>query len=83
MAFFKGKLGNPATDAAAVTPNDATDLSGVAQALYIGVGGDVQITTAAGNTVVFIGLVSGVILPVRSKRVWVTNTTATSIVALY
>ena len=79
----KGKLGFPAYGAEAVTPSDTVDLNGTAQALYIGIGGDLNINTAAGATVLFTGVVSGTILPVRTSRVFVTSTTATNIVALY
>ena len=78
-----GNLGDPASDAAAVTPNDSADLAGEAQALFVGVGGDINLTTVEGTTVVFVGLVAGVILPVRTKRVLATSTTATNIIALY
>lgn len=72
---------DPAQDAAAVTPNDTTEVD--ARALYIGTGGNVQIQTAKGTTVVFANVVAGTILDVRAKIVFSTNTTASDIVALY
>jgi len=78
-----GNLGDPASDAAVVTPNDSADLAGEAQALYVGVGGNINLTTIEGTTVVFVGVSAGVILPVRTKRVLATSTTATNIIALY
>lgn len=68
--------------AAAVTPSDSSDLSNTALCLYIGGSGNVSLDTAEGNTVTFVGLTAGTILPVRTKRVRSTSTIATSIVAL-
>ncbi len=77
-------LSAPAGRAAAVTPSDSADLSTEARGLYIGGAGDVYLDTANGDTnVAFIGLPAGVTLPVRTKRVRSTSTTATNIVALW
>lgn len=67
---------------AAVTPSDATILSGV-RALYVGGAGDVAVTFNDGSTATFVGVVSGFILPVQVSRVMSTGTTATNIVALF
>lgn len=77
-------LDSPAKNAAAVTPNDSTDLTNTARALYIGGAGNVTLDTAGGQTsVAFTGLTAGTILPVRTARVRSTGTTATNIVALW
>jgi len=68
---------------AAVTPSDSTDLDALAKGLYVGTGGDVVIMDRAGNTVTFVNVVSGSVLPVFVTRVMSTNTTASDIVALY
>ena len=73
----------PANQAEAVTTSDTVNLSGTARALYIGVGGNVTVLMPDGTTVLFTGVQSGTILPVRVRRVNSTATTATSIVALY
>lgn len=67
---------------ASVTPNDSTDLSFPARALYIGVAGNVAVYTADGSELTFVGVLAGTILPVQVYRVLSTGTTATSIVAL-
>jgi len=72
----------------AVTPNDSADLAlGTCRALYVGAAGDISIDDltgeAAGESVVFVGVTAGSILPVQTARVNATGTTATSIVALY
>lgn len=68
--------------AVAVTPSDSADLQATST-IYIGVGGNAQVTTKGGDVVVFTGVVAGTILPVAVTRVWNTNTTATNMVACY
>ena len=72
----------PALDAFAITPDDNSDLLEVARALYVGGGGDVALITKEGNSVTFVGVSAGQILPVRVKRALLTGTTATNIVGL-
>lgn len=77
-------LDSPALHAAAVTPNDSTDLTTTARGLYIGGAGNVTLDTAGGETTVaFVGLTAGSVLPVRVARVRATGTTATNIVAIW
>lgn len=80
---LKASDSSPAVDAVAVTPNDGADLPTMARSLYIGAAGNVVVTTANGTQTTFVGLPAGYILPLFVKRVWATNTTATSIVAMY
>lgn len=72
---------SPAMSAFEVTPNDDADLPTIVRALYVGVPGDVKVTTARGSVVTFAGL-SGV-LPVSVRRVWDTGTDADAIVGLF
>jgi hypothetical protein len=77
---------NPGRRAVAVTPSATVDLTDYPRALYIGVGGDVSVIpvgNAADTAVVFKGLAAGTILPVGVRRVFVSGTTATDIVAIY
>ena len=76
-------LESPADNAAAVTPDDNTDLGFVSRGLYIGGSGDISIITNGGQTITFVGVPTGVILPVRATRVRATGTTATNIVAMW
>ena len=74
----------PAIDAINITPSDvATLANGTCLALYIGAAGDVTLVTAAGTTTLFVGILAGSILPVRTNKVKATGTTASAIVALY
>lgn len=74
-------LESPGHAAAEVTPDDLTDLPITSRALYIGVAGDVTVTTAGGDTVTFANVAG--ILPMRIARVHQTGTTATGIVAIW
>lgn len=69
-------------NAAAVTPNDSTDLtnSGV---LFVGSSGNVAVTTNGGDDVTFTGVAGGSIIPVTVTRVKSTGTTASNILVLY
>jgi hypothetical protein len=68
--------------AAEVTPHDTNELTYYSLALYVGVGGDIKVTTVGGETATFANVPIGT-LQVRAKIVWSTGTTATSIVSLY
>ena len=72
-----------ARDAEAVTPSDDTVFDPVFDALWVGGAGNVAITTPEGTVVTLEGVAAGTLLPVAGSKVMATNTTATSIVALY
>jgi hypothetical protein len=75
---------NPASNAVVVTPSDSTLFAkGECRALYVGVGGNISLFQRDGTSVVFANVLSGTVLPVSALRVNSTNTTASSIVALY
>lgn len=80
-------LDSPADNAAAVTPNDSTDLAVVPRGLYVGGAGTliVHMKDAAGDaaSVSFVGVAGGSLLPIRPSRVLSTGTTATNIVAVW
>jgi hypothetical protein len=74
----------PALNFAGISPTDSVAFSfGLARALYIGVGGDVNVYDQAGTAVLFKGAQSGAVIPIRAGGVAATSTTATNIVALY
>jgi hypothetical protein len=77
----------PAGYAWAVTPNDSTELTKHTRALLIGGAGNVAVqmfdpATSKLANVTLTGLTAGQIVPVRTKLILATGTTATSIVAL-
>ena len=66
----------------AVTPHDSTNLSDIASAIYVGGLGDVAVVFEDDVVLTFSAVPAGTILPVRCKRINLTNTTATLILAL-
>jgi hypothetical protein len=76
-------LGDPFVGCAAVTKSDATVLA-ITRAIYVGTGGDVAVTMAAGGAAVtFKNVASGTFLWLRASKVMSTNTTAADMVACY
>lgn len=53
--------------------------------LYIGVGGNVKVTTIGGDEILFYGVAAGTVLPVQVIKVWspTSGTSAVQIVALW
>ena len=80
---YPTSLTAPARDAAAVTPDDVTDLTYLPRALYVGNGGDLSVRCAGGQTVVLQNVQGGSVLPLRVAGVNATGTSATGIVALW
>jgi hypothetical protein len=74
-------MSGPATDALPVTPDDSADLVHVAIALYVVTGGTLVVDTVAGETR-SIDVADFSILPLGTRRVRATGTTATGIHAL-
>ena len=82
--FDVSQKGSKATNAVAITPDDANDLATTpTEGLYIGVTGDVKVDMIDGSTVTFTALKGGIVYPYSVSRVYATDTTATDIVALY
>lgn len=74
----------PISSAAAITPNNGVTFTTRCRAIFVGGAGNLTIDVADGGTnLAFNGLTAGTILPVRTKRVYSTGTTATSLVCLY
>lgn len=78
-----GGFGDPATKVVAVTPSDATDLTG-ARALYVGGAGNVVVRCihSPDTSVTLAAVPAGSIIPIQVTRV-MAATAATSIVAFY
>lgn len=75
---------DPSRYALAVTPHDTTEIAGgqLTRGLYVGGAGNL-VAVIGGNAITFTAVPAGSILPIRCTRVNSTNTTATSIVALF
>jgi len=68
--------------AVAVTPSDTVNLANPS-VIYVGVSGNVKVTTAQGDEVTFTAVPAGAVIPVQVLRVWANGTTATTMVAIY
>ncbi|WP_020474231.1 spike base protein, RCAP_Rcc01079 family [Zavarzinella formosa] len=73
----------PYAHAAVLTKSDTDELTKVSRALYVGGTGNINVVTAAGETVLFSAIPVGTLLPIRIKQLLSTNTTATLVVALW
>ena len=78
-----GSIDSPASGGEAVTAHDTTEFATVSRAIYVGGAGNVAAVMADGTVLTFVGVQAGTLLPIRCKRINSTNTTATSMVALY
>ena len=76
---------DPALSAADVVPNDAADLPNYSRMLYVadgGTGKSIRVTTLNGSDVVFNNVPIGILM-VQARKVWMTDTTSTDIIALW
>ena len=73
-------LESPAVNAYEITPDDDNDLDVVLRAFYVGGDGDVKLETVKGDVVTLVGLIAGTYHPIRVKKIYDTDTTATDIV---
>lgn len=67
--------------AVAITPSDSTEIP-VTRSLYVGGTGNINVTMADGQTLIFSSVPVG-ILPIQVTKVLSTSTTASSLIALY
>lgn len=80
-----------ALNAFTITKSDTTvfpsqpNTSGVCvtKAVYVGGAGDVAVTMAGGQIVIFVGVPAGTILPISISQLRSTNTSATSCLGLW
>lgn len=76
-------LDSPGSGGAAVTPDDANDLTKAGRAIDIGTGGTIKVTTIDGSVLTFKNRASGSTLRMRVARVWATGTTATDLTVIW
>lgn len=77
-----GTHGGSAEDGFAVTPSDTVNFDTVARGVYVGGAGNVVAISPSGAVLTFTAVPAGTILPVRTKRINTTNTTASAMVGL-
>lgn len=73
----------PAGSAAAITPDNSTDLTDTTRAIYVGTAGDLTVDMEDDGTNVTFQNVPVGILPIRVTRVYATGTGASDLVALW
>ncbi len=66
---------------AAITPSDSTVIP-TTRAIYVGVSGNIAVRLANGDLVTYSNVAVGV-FPIQADKVLSTNTTATTMVAMY
>lgn len=83
---YADNAGAPARHVVAITPSDSADLADTPKGIYVGTGGDLALIAAGAPAnaaaVVFRNLPSGALLPVRTRRIAATGTTAADLLAL-
>lgn len=73
----------PARNGAAIVPSNATDLTTLPRAIYVGQTGDISLRLPEGGSLLLKNVQSGSFLPIRAIGVNATGTTAGSLVALW
>lgn len=81
-AFRTANATVAAHGAASVTPSDSAEMP-ITRSLFIGTNGNIKVTMADGQEITFINLTAGTIFPIQVVKVWATDTTVTTIIALY
>jgi hypothetical protein len=75
------------TTGVAVTPSDSSDITGATAntpaTLFVGTGGNINVITLGGSTLLLKNIADGSFLPIQVTRVKATSTTATDIVAIF
>jgi hypothetical protein len=80
---YNRSLVSPPEHAANIAPDDASGISNVTRALYVGGTEDLRVRMLGGETVTFANIPSGTLMPLRVTRVFATGTTATAILGLW
>lgn len=81
-AFRTANATVAAHGAASVTPSDSAEMP-ITRSLFIGTNGNIKVTMADGQEITFSNLTAGTIFPIQVVKVWATDTTVTTIIALY
>lgn len=76
-------LESPIANMFTITPSDSADLPFITRAIYVGGDGNIKLTTLGNETVTMTGVKGGVIYPIRVKRVFDSDTSATDLLGLY
>lgn len=77
------KVTYQAIKAVSITADNDNDLDIIGAIIFVGTGGDLEVTTVSGDTVIYKNLPDAYTLPVQVRRVKATNTTAQDLIAQY
>lgn len=81
---YQPSLDGPGSNLAAVTPNDSSDLTIHSRALWVGGAGNIKVDMVGiGTAITLSGIPAGTLLPIRVKRVYSTDTSATNIISIW
>lgn len=83
MAFHTGDMAAPAQSWRTVVPSDTVNLPAGCRGLYVGGAGDVVAVGADNVAGTFPAVPAGTTIPIGPKRINLTGTTATLVLALY
>ena len=73
----------PTSSAFAITPSDTVDLDVAVRGIYVGAGGNLRVLLEDDTSpVTLVGVITGVIYPLRVRRVYSSSTTASSLIGL-
>lgn len=75
-------VGEPAEELFLVTPSDSVDLRFVTRAIRVGGAGDLAVLTIRNTLVTIPSVLAGETIPIRARKVYSTNTTATEIMGM-
>ena len=74
---------DPCAGFEAITPSDTVFMTMQCNAIYVGGAGDITAINKDGDAVTFANVAAGSTLPIVTRRVNATSTTATDLVAMY
>jgi hypothetical protein len=76
-------MSQPYRSALSVTPSDTTVFSPETRGIYVGTTGDLAVKVQDGTSVLFKAVPAGALLPISVVQVLDTDTTASTILALF
>lgn len=76
-------LESPAANASTIAPSDFTDLPDATRAIYVGTGGALSVELVSGDVIDLSNVQTGMIYPLRVRKVRSSGTTATGLVGLW
>jgi hypothetical protein len=76
-------LNSPGSHHAAITPSDTVNMTNHCRGIYVGVAGNIAILSVNDELETYIAASAGSVIPIQAKRVNLTDTTASSLIAMW